>query len=57
MNDRELTFYLLGVLGDSTKNEAIVALKSLTKLSEKEINEIISEIISFNKTQFDKHHE
>ena len=57
MNDRELTFYLLGVLGDSTKNVAITALKSLTKLSEKEINEIISEIISFNKTQFDKHHE
>ncbi len=57
MNDRELTFYLLGVLGDSTKNEAIAALKSLTKLSEKEINEIISEIISFNQIQFDKHHE
>ena len=57
MNDSEKTFYLLGVLGDSTKNEAISALKSLTELSEKEINEIISEIISFNQIQFDKHHE
>ena len=57
MNDREKTFYLLGVLGDSTKNEAISALKSLTELSEKEINEIISEIISFNQIQFDKLHE
>ena len=57
MNDREKTFYLLGVLGDSKKNAAISALKSLTELSEKEINEIISEIISFNQIQFDKHHE
>ena len=57
MNDRELTFYLLGLMGDSTQKEAITSLKSLTKLSENEINEIISEIINFNQTQFDKYHE
>tara|TARA_Y100000817_G_C16800282_1_gene519313 strand:- start:92 stop:265 length:174 start_codon:yes stop_codon:yes gene_type:complete len=57
MNDRELTFYLLGLLGDSTKDEAIKSLKSLTQLSENEINEIISEIIRFNQNQFDKYHE
>ena len=27
MNDRELTFYLLGLLGDSTKDEAIKMLE------------------------------
>tara|TARA_B110000014_G_scaffold259634_1_gene247802 strand:- start:1405 stop:1578 length:174 start_codon:yes stop_codon:yes gene_type:complete len=57
MNDRELTFYLLGLLGDSTKDEAIKSLKSLTQLSENEINEIISEIIRFNQNQLDKYHE
>ena len=57
MNDRELTFYLLGLLGDSTKDEAIKSLKSLTQLSENEINKIISEIIRFNQNQLDKYHE
>ena len=57
MNDRELTFYLLGLLGDSTKDEAIKSLKSLTQLSENDINEIISEIIRFNQNQLDKYHE
>ena len=57
MNARELTFYLLGLLGESTKDEAIKSLKSLTQLSENEINEIISEIIRFNQNQFDKYHE
>lgn len=57
MNDRELTFYLLGLMGDSTQKEAINSLKSLTNLSENKINEIISEIIDFNQTQFDKYHE
>lgn len=57
MNDREITFYLLGVLGDSTKMEALDALKSLTKLSDNEINEIFDEIINFNESMLNKHHE
>ena len=57
MNDREITFYLLGVLGDSTKMEALDALKSLTKLSDNEINEIFNEIDIFNESMLNKHHE
>ena len=37
--------------------KVVKSLKSLTQLSENEINEIISEIIRFNQNQFDKYHE
>ena len=53
MNDREIVCYLLGTIGDVTRDEAIEALKHYTDLREQEINQIIDEIIEFNK-QFKK---
>ena len=53
MNDKETVCYLLGAIGDVTRDEAIEALKHYTDLSEQEINQIIDEIIEFNK-QFKK---
>ena len=53
MNDKETVCYLLGTIGDVTRDEAIEALKHYTDLSEQEINQIIDEIIEFNK-QFKK---
>jgi len=53
MNDREIICYMLGTIGDVTRDEAVNALKNYTKLNEQEINQIIDEIIEFNK-QFKK---
>ena len=53
MNDKEISYYLLGTIGDVTRDEAIEALKHYTDLREQEINQIIDEIIEFNK-QFKK---
>ena len=44
---------MLGTIGDVTRDEAVNALKNYTKLNEQEINQIIDEIIEFNK-QFKK---
>ena len=49
MNDKETVCYLLGAIGDVTRDEAIEALKHYTDLREQEINQIIDEIIEFNK--------
>tara|TARA_B100000678_G_scaffold240083_1_gene210687 strand:+ start:68 stop:241 length:174 start_codon:yes stop_codon:yes gene_type:complete len=53
MNNKEIVYYLLGAIGDVTRDEAIEALKHYTDLREQEINQIIDEIIEFNK-QFKK---
>ena len=53
MNDREIVCYMLGTIGDVTRDEAVNALKNYTDLNESEINQIIDEIIEFNK-QFKK---
>ena len=53
MNDKETVCYLLGTIGDVTRDEAIEALKHYTDLREQEINQRIDEIIEFNK-QFKK---
>ena len=53
MNDKETVCYLLGTIGDVTRDESIEALKHNTDLREQEINQIIDEIIEFNK-QFKK---
>ena len=44
---------MLGTIGDVTRYEAVNALKNYTDLNESEINQIIDEIIEFNK-QFKK---
>lgn len=44
---------MLGTIGDVTRDEAVNALKNYTDLNESEINQIIDEIIEFNK-QFKK---
>ena len=48
MNDREIVCYMLGVIGDVTKEQAVDALKNYTKLNEQQIIQIINEIIEFN---------
>tara|TARA_B100000678_G_C17751200_1_gene318892 strand:- start:289 stop:462 length:174 start_codon:yes stop_codon:yes gene_type:complete len=53
MNDREIVCYMLGTIGDVTRDEAINALKNYVDLNEQEINQIINEIIDFNN-QFKK---
>ena len=55
MNNKEIVYYLLGAIGDVTKDEAIEALKHYTELSEQEINNIINEIIQFNDSFLQKH--
>jgi len=57
MNDKEIVYYLLGAIGDVTKDEAIEALKGYTKLSEQDINNIINEIIKFNDSFLKKYKE
>ena len=44
---------MLGTIGDVTRDEAVNALKNYTDVNESEINQIIDEIIEFNK-QFKK---
>ena len=48
MNSRELAFYLLGLMGDATPDEAFRAIKAYTNLKDNEIKKIISQAISFN---------
>ena len=55
MNNKEIVYYLLGAIGDVTRDEAIEALKHYTELSEQEINNIINEIIQFNDSFLQKH--
>ena len=57
MNDREIVCYLLGTIGDVTREEAIEALKHYTELSEQELNNIINEIIQFNDSFLQKYKE
>tara|TARA_Y100000310_G_scaffold317355_1_gene370152 strand:- start:1640 stop:1813 length:174 start_codon:yes stop_codon:yes gene_type:complete len=57
MNDKEISYYLLGTIGDVTRDEAIEALKYYTKLSEQDINNIINEIIQFNDSYLRKYKE
>ena len=57
MNDREIVCYLLGTIGDVTRDEAIEALKHYTELSEQELNNIINEIIQFNDSFLQKYKE
>ena len=57
MNNKEIVYYLLGTIGDVTRDEAIEALKHYTELSEKEINNIINEVIQFNDSFLQKYKE
>ena len=57
MNDKEIICYLLGAIGDVTKDEAIEALKDYTKLSEQDISNAINEIIQFNDSYLRKYKE
>ena len=57
MNNKEIVYYLLGAIGDVTRDEAIEALKHYTELSEQEINNIINEIIQFNDSYLRKYKE
>ena len=54
MNNKEIVCYLLGTIGDVTRDEAIEALKHYTELSEQELNNIINEIIQFNDSFLQK---
>lgn len=57
MNDKETVCYLLGAIGDVTRDEAVQALKQYTELSEQEINNIIDDIIKFNDSLLQKYTE
>ena len=57
MNDREMVCYMLGAIGDVTRDEAIKALKNYTNLNEQEINNIIDETIKFNNSLLEKYSE
>ncbi len=57
MNNKEIIYYLLGAIGDVTRDEALEALKDYTKLSEQDVNNIINEIIQFNDSYLQKYKE
>jgi len=57
MNDKETVCYLLGAIGDVTRDEAVQALRHYTELSEQEINNIIDDIIKFNDSLLQKYTE
>lgn len=57
MNSKETVFYLLGAIGDVTRDEAIEALKNYTNLNEQVINNIIDEVIEFNNSSLQKYRE
>ena len=57
MNSKETVFYLLGSIGDVTRDEAIEALKNYTNLNEQVINNIIDEVIEFNNSSLQKYRE
>ena len=48
MNSKETVYYMLGTIGDVTRDEAVNALKNYTDLNESEINQII-EAVDMNK--------
>ena len=54
MNNKEIVCYLLGAIGDVTRDEAVKALKNFTELNEQElINfrtrfDIILRLVSFS---------
>jgi len=48
MNSRESVFYLLGLTGDVTYDEALRAIKAYTNLKEDKIKKILSDVIIFN---------
>ena len=53
MNNKETVCYLLGAIGDVTKDEAVEALKNFTELNEQELNNIIK----FNNSLLQKYRE
>lgn len=57
MNSKETVCYLLGAIGDVTRDEAIEALKNYTNLNEQVINNIIDEVIKFNNSSLQKYRE
>jgi Asp-tRNA(Asn)/Glu-tRNA(Gln) amidotransferase B subunit len=57
VNSKETVFYLLGAIGDVTRDEAIEALKNYTNLNEQVINNIIDEVIEFNNSSLQKYRE
>jgi len=57
VNSKETVFYLLGASGDTTRDEAIEALKNYTNLNEQVINNIIDEVIEFNNSSLQKYRE
>tara|TARA_Y100001949_G_scaffold43568_1_gene35787 strand:+ start:97 stop:270 length:174 start_codon:yes stop_codon:yes gene_type:complete len=57
VNSKETVFYLLGTIGDTTRDEAIEALKNYTNLNEQVINNIIDEVIEFNNSSLQKYRE
>jgi len=57
MNNKETVCYLLGAIGDVTRDEAIEALKNYTNLNEQVINNIIDEVIEFNNSSLQKYRE
>ena len=50
ISDREKICYLLGTLGDSTKEESLEALKFFTSLNEDEILKVFDQILEFNNS-------
>jgi len=57
ISDREKICYMLGTLGDSTKEESLEALKFFTNLDENEILKVFDEIIEFNTLIIKEHSE
>ena len=57
MNSKETVCYLLGAIGDVTRDEAAEALKNYTNLNEQVINNIIDEVIEFNNSSLQKYRE
>ena len=57
MNNKEIVCYLLGTIGDVTREESMESLKHYTELSEQELNNIINEIIQFNDSFLQKYKE
>jgi len=57
MNNKEIVCYLLGAIGDVTRDEAVKALKNFTELNEQELDNIIDDIIKFNNLFLQKYRE
>ena len=54
---KEIVCYLLGAIGDVTRDEAVKALKNFTELNEQELDNIIDDIIKFNNSLLQKYKE